>query len=234
MATKAKTSGRDRSELIASARAIRQRILDSGLPLSDATPEPQGKGGETKLRILDTAIAIFGERGFEACTMRDLAAEVGIKAPAIYNHYPSKEDVLAAAMEHILGRFLWTLMTPLEDLPEEEWLEQIVHDHVRFQLVHRRLSRANDALLNAPGKKRALPPLVYRRIVGVERAYVDLLGDLVCLEAPNGDHWDGMMAGFAITAMCDRVAAWYDPKGELSIEQVADRSWKLVQQMIGA
>jgi AcrR family transcriptional regulator len=232
MATKAKP--RSSAELVEDAHAVRQRILDSGLPLAGTDPEPEGRGSETKGRILDTAITIFGERGFEACTMRDLAAEVGIKAPAIYNHYQSKEDVLAAAMEHILGRFLWTLMTPLDEMPVGEWLERIVHNHVQFQLVHRRLSRANDALLNAPGKKRVLPAPVYKRIVGVERAYVELLSILVCLAAPESDRWDGMMSGFAITAMCDRVAAWYDPKGELSIDQVADRSWKLTQQLISA
>jgi TetR/AcrR family transcriptional regulator, cholesterol catabolism regulator len=232
MATRAKPPSS--AELVEAAQATRQRILDSGLPLAGSDPEPEGRGGETKGRILDTAITIFGERGFEACTMRDLAAEVGIKAPAIYNHYPSKEDVLAAAMEHILGRFLWTVMTPLEELPVEAWLERIVHDHVRFQLEHRRLSQANDALLNAPGKKRVLPSPVYKRIVGVERAYVELLSILVCLAAPESDRWDGMMSGFAITAMCDRVAAWHNPKGELSIDQVADRSWKLTQQLISA
>jgi AcrR family transcriptional regulator len=232
MATEATSRGS--ADLIEAAHAARQRILDSGLPLAGSDPEPEGRGGETKGRILDTAITIFGERGFEACTMRDLAAEVGIKAPAIYNHYASKEDVLAAAMEHILGRFLWTLMTPLDEVPAEEWLQRIVINHVRFQLTHRRLSRANDALLNAPDKKRILPPPVYKRIVGVERSYVELLNDLVCLAAPDSDKWDGMMSGFAITAMCDRVAAWYDPEGELSIDQVAERSWKLARQMIDA
>lgn len=229
MATKAKPLSP--VELGEAARAARQRILDSGLPLAGVDVEP---GGDTKDRILDTAIAIFGERGFEACTMRDLAAEVGIKAPAIYNHYPSKEDVLAAAMEHILGRFLWTLMTPLEDAPLEDWLELLVLNHVRFQLTHRRLARANDALLNAPNKKRVLKPDVYQRIVGVERSYVEVLSALVQLAAPERERWSGMMAGFAITAMCDRVAAWYDPKGELTIEQVAECSWTLSRQMIGA
>ena len=219
--------------LIEAAQAERRKLLDSGLPLG-TVDEPEGRGGETKVRILDTAIALFGERGFEACTMRDLAAEVGIKAPAIYNHYSSKEEVLAGAMEHILGRFLWTILTPLGEIPVEDWLERIVKDHVSFQLVHRRLSRANDALLNAPGKEQALPPPVYRRIVGAERAYVSLLAALVRLAAPSTDQKDGMMAAFAITAMCDRVAAWFDPKGALSIEQVAERNWKLTQQLIGA
>lgn len=229
MATEAKPLSP--AELAEAARAARQRILDSGLPFAGGDAEPSE---DTKGRILDTAIAIFGERGFEACTMRDLAAEVGIKAPAIYNHYSSKEDVLAAAMEHILGRFLWTLMTPLDDTPLEEWLELLVLNHVRFQLTHRRLSRANDALLNAPNKKQVLKPDVYRRIVGVERSYVEVLSALVQLTAPGREQWSGMMAGFAITAMCDRVAGWYDPEGELTIEQVAEGSWTLSRQMIGA
>ena len=230
MATRTKAPSS--AALAAAAEAERQKILDSGLPLG-AIAEPEGRGGETKGRILDTAIALFGERGFEACTMRDLAAEVGIKAPAIYNHYSSKEEVLAGAMEHILGRFFWTLMAALDDQPVETWLETIVKCHVDFQLEHRRLARANDALLNAPGKEQALPPEVYRRIVGVERSYVALIDALVRLAVPAVDEWDGLMSGFAITAMCDRVVAWYDPKGTLTIEQVAERSWKLTQQMIG-
>ncbi|HYJ21878.1 MAG TPA: helix-turn-helix domain-containing protein, partial [Solirubrobacterales bacterium] len=93
-----------RTAIIEAARAERLRILESGLPPADVAT-PAGRGEETKGRILDTAITLFAERGFEACTMRDIAGAVGIKAPAIYNHYGSKDDVLAAAMEHILGRF---------------------------------------------------------------------------------------------------------------------------------
>jgi AcrR family transcriptional regulator len=222
-----------RAAIVAAARAERLKILESGLPLGDL-PEPEGKGGETKSRILDTAITIFAERGFEACTMRDIAAAVGIKAPAIYNHYSSKDDVLAEAMEHILGRFFWTLLSPLEEKPVEGWLKQIVCGHVHFQLEYRRLSRANDALLNAPSKQRVLPPQVYSRIIGVERSYVELISILVRLSVPRSNEWDGLMSGFAITAMCDRVVAWYDPNGPLEARQVADRTWKLVSRMIGA
>jgi AcrR family transcriptional regulator len=222
-----------RAAIIAAARAERLKILESGLPLGEI-PEPEGRGSETKNRILDTSITLFAERGFEACTMRDIAAAVGIKAPAIYNHYPSKDDVLAAAMEHIMGRFFWALMAPLEEKPVEGWLKQLVYNHVGFQLEHRRLSRANDALLNSPSKQRVLPPGVYHRIVGAERAYIELISILVRLSVPRSSEWDGLMSGFAITAMCDRVNAWYDPKGPLDERQVADRTWKLVTRMVGA
>lgn len=222
-----------RTEIVAAARAARLEILESGLPIGDLT-EPEGKGEETKSRILDTSITLFAERGFEACTMRDIGAAVGIKAPAIYNHYSSKEDVLAAAMEHIMGRFFWSLLVPLEEKPVEAWLKEIVRSHVAWQLEYRRLSQANDALLNAPNKKKILPPPVYKRVVGVQRSYVELLSALIHLSGPKGGKWDVRIAAFAIAAMCDRVVGWYDPKGPLEVRQVADRSWKLVSRMIGA
>lgn len=222
-----------RAAIIAAAHAERLKILESGLPLGEI-PEPEGRGSETKNRILDTSITLFAERGFEACTMRDIGAAVGIKAPAIYNHYASKDDVLAAAMEHIMGRFFWALMAPLEEKPVESWLKQLVYSHVGFQLENSRLSRANDALLNSPSKQRVLPPPVYRRIVGVERGYVELISILVQLTVPRSNEWDGLMSGFAITAMCDRVVLWYDPDGPLDQRQVADRTWKLVSRMVGA
>lgn len=221
------------AEIAAIARAERLSIIESGLPMGEPR-QPERKGEETKYRILDTAITLFAERGFEACTMRDIAAAVGIKAPAIYNHYSSKENVLAAAMEHIMGRFFWSLLGPLEDQPMERWLKEIVRSHVAWQLEFRRLSQANDALLNAPNKKKLLPPAVYRRVVGVQRSYIELLTALINLSVPRSAQWDARIAAFSIAAMCDRVVGWYDPKGPLEVRQVADRSWKLISRMIGA
>lgn len=50
----------------------------------------EGRRGE----ILDAALAVFGEKGYEAGTMREIAARVGVSEPAIYRHYPSKEAIL--------------------------------------------------------------------------------------------------------------------------------------------
>lgn len=222
-----------RAAIAAAARAERMKIIESGLPMG-ALPEPEGRGDETKQRILDTSITLFAERGFEACTMRDIAAAVGIKAPAIYNHYDSKEAVLAAAMEHILGRFYASQLAPLDEKPVESWLKLIVRGHVHFQLEFRRLAQANDALLNAPGLDRVLPAPVYKRIFRANRSYAELISILVRLAVPRSSEWDGFMAGFAVAAMCDRVVVWYDPAGPLEVRQVADRMWKFVARMIGA
>lgn len=214
------------------ARSRRRMILESGLPY-DSEAETEARQGQTKYRILDTAIELFADRGFESCGMRDIASAVGIKAPAIYNHYGSKDEVLAAAMEHILGRFFHALLDPLEGLETDQWLEGIVREHVRFQLSHRNLSGANDALLNSPGKERALPPDVYRRITGVERDYIELIRALVQLAAPDTGPDQALMTAFAIAAMGDRVVAWHRPSGNLTVEEVADFTWSLAARMVG-
>jgi AcrR family transcriptional regulator len=51
----------------------------------------EGRRGE----ILDAGLAVFGEKGYEAGTMREIAARVGVSEPAIYRHYESKEAILA-------------------------------------------------------------------------------------------------------------------------------------------
>ena len=48
----------------------------------------------TKEKILNTAIIQFSDIGYDKVSMRDIASEVGIKAASIYNHFPSKRDIL--------------------------------------------------------------------------------------------------------------------------------------------
>jgi len=48
----------------------------------------------TKDRIMDAAIVLFSDKGCDKVSMRDIAAEVGIKAASIYNHFPSKQGIL--------------------------------------------------------------------------------------------------------------------------------------------
>lgn len=48
----------------------------------------------TKENIIKTAKRLFRERGYAAVGMRELAREVGIQAPSLYNHYKSKDDIL--------------------------------------------------------------------------------------------------------------------------------------------
>ncbi|HYK00759.1 MAG TPA: TetR/AcrR family transcriptional regulator [Thermoanaerobaculia bacterium] len=54
------------------------------------------KAEETRERILDAALRLFRERGFEQTTMRDVAAEAGVATGAAYYYYRSKQDLVMA------------------------------------------------------------------------------------------------------------------------------------------
>lgn len=59
----------------------------------------------TKQIIRQTAEKLFQERGYAAIGMRELAREVGIEAPSIYNHYKSKDDLLREICADIADQF---------------------------------------------------------------------------------------------------------------------------------
>src|SRR3989442_1605138 len=57
-----------------------------------ATP----KAEETRERILDAALKLFRERGFDQTTMRDIAAAAGVATGAAYYYFRSKEELVMA------------------------------------------------------------------------------------------------------------------------------------------
>jgi len=59
-------------------------------------PMATAKAEETRSRILDAALRLFRERGFEQTTMRDVAAEAEVATGAAYYYYRSKEDLVLA------------------------------------------------------------------------------------------------------------------------------------------
>jgi AcrR family transcriptional regulator len=54
-----------------------------------------------KNRIIEAAVDLFGERGYAATTLRDIAARCDMRAPSIYAHFPNKEALLTAAREAV-------------------------------------------------------------------------------------------------------------------------------------
>ena len=51
-----------------------------------------------KLRIAEAALALFARNGFDAVRVDQIAAAVGIKAPSLYKHFKSKQDIFDAAV----------------------------------------------------------------------------------------------------------------------------------------
>jgi len=60
---------------------------------------------KTKDLILHTSLRLFSKRGYDGVSMRDLAAEVGIKAASIYNHFSSKDEIFNSLLLEMEKRY---------------------------------------------------------------------------------------------------------------------------------
>ena len=50
--------------------------------------------GDTKQRILETALELFAQNGYLGTSMQDIAARLGITKAALYKHYAGKQEIL--------------------------------------------------------------------------------------------------------------------------------------------
>jgi AcrR family transcriptional regulator len=66
---------------------------------------------ETKQRVLDAAAEVFAEHGYEGARVAQIAAAAGLSVGAIYNHYQSKAELLAAVVERDSASELSRLLT---------------------------------------------------------------------------------------------------------------------------
>lgn len=82
------------------------RRAHSGKPVAEESPS-------TRELILDAAEKLFATRGLDGVAVRDLARELGLTAPSLYNHFPSKQALYDAVLERGLR--------PILDLIRESW-----------------------------------------------------------------------------------------------------------------
>ena len=60
---------------------------------------------DTKQRILDKALELFSAQGYDAVSMGQIAAAVGIKAPSLYNHFPGKQAIFDALVASTAAQY---------------------------------------------------------------------------------------------------------------------------------
>ena len=59
----------------------------------------------TKEKILDAALTLFAENGYDGTSVEQIANIVGIKAPSLYKHYKGKEEILNALIDSAEARY---------------------------------------------------------------------------------------------------------------------------------
>jgi AcrR family transcriptional regulator len=65
-------------------------------PSREDQPDGDQAGASTRDRILDVALDLFTDQGFDGTSMREIAERLHLSKPAIYYHFASKEEILMA------------------------------------------------------------------------------------------------------------------------------------------
>lgn len=185
--------------------------------------QPDTAAGKMRIRILLTAIALVAERGYETCSMRTIASAVGLRAPTLYNYYPSKEALLVEAIDFGIDNFFSYVLKDVDQKPRSERLFEIARRHIDYKLRHQVIARANDRLIDPQFAKLFLAEKdrkhFGKRLDNYRYKIHDLVKDLVGEKSPV----DPMFITLSVMNQWDRAAYWYNPKGKRSHAETAEQ-----------
>lgn len=187
-----------------------------------ATLEPararRGRPGHSLDSLLDVAVAVFNERGYDATTMEELATRLGVTKSAIYHHVPSKVELLRLALDRALDAlFAVTGESGATGGPAIDRLEHVVRGSVRVlaeQLPFVTL------LLRLRGNSPVEEAALARR-----REFDRAVTDLVRAAVREGDvrpDVDPAVTSRLLFGTVNSLTEWYRPDGDLSSAELAD------------
>ena len=171
-------------------------------------------GPTTAAVIRKTGLRLIFEQGFEAMSLRRLAAEVGLQPASLYNHIRTKQDLLFGLIhDHMLALLSQTDQALAAAGPDPmQRLRAFIAHHLLYHMEKKQ------EVFVANFELRALEPQNYRTIVALRRAYerrlVSLLEDGMASGALAVA--DARVAAYAILAMLTGACTWYQPNGRLS------------------
>lgn len=95
------------------------------------------KGEETRLRIIETAIELFGEQGYERASTRNIAAAAGVNSPALQYYFKGKAGLYTACADHIMQTARLQLDPVIEEVLQatqsKQTVDQLIAHYCRLQ-----------------------------------------------------------------------------------------------------
>ncbi|MBA7480195.1 HTH-type transcriptional repressor KstR2 [subsurface metagenome] len=182
-------------------------------------------GPKTMEAIRKAGLRLIFEHGYEAMSLRQLAAEVGIQAGSLYNHISTKQELLFDLVQDHINELLRQLDRALDGKQEPaERLRAFVAFHVTYHMTRKR------EVFIANSELRSLEPKNYEAIVALRGAYEQRLAQILEQGAEEGvfEVVDVQVATFAIIALLTGLCSWYRPGGRLTREAIIAAHEKLV------
>ena len=185
------------------------------------------KGKKTAKSLLVAARDLFVLNGYAAVSMREIALKLGINAGAIYNHFPSKQEILFRLLEdHMLDLLeQWNILeVERSKLSDLLILRMFVNFHINFHI-----DKSKEVFLSYM-ELRSLDQRNFLKISKLRDKYESILQNILVLGKNNNnlDFDDSQITTKAILGTLSSLSHWYHQKGRLGAEDIRKIYWHLI------
>ncbi len=181
-------------------------------------------------KVRDAALRLIAQHGYAAVSMRQIAAEVGVQAGALYNYIADKQSLLFELMQSHMDAVLGAVAA--EDLGGDPVtaLERFTRFHIQFHLPRR------DQVFLSYMELRNLDPDNFAQIEAMRRQYEDTLETILKSGVASGAFavTDTRVATLGLIALLTGITNWYDPNGRLDIDAVQEIYTELVRKAVAS
>jgi len=186
--------------------------------VTDVAAPRRGRPGNSLESLLDAAVAVFNERGYEAASMEDVAGRLGVTKSAIYHHVSGKGELLRLALDRALDALFAVTTEPGASTGRSiDRLEHVVRGSVRvlaaelpFVTLLLRVRGNTDVERDALERRRRFDRVVTDLVRGAEEE-----GDVRPDVGPA-------LTSRLLFGTVNSLTEWYRPDGDLSPDALAD------------
>lgn len=175
---------------------------------------------EKRQLILDRSAVLFARQGFHRTSIADIAKACNSPSKAwIYHYFPNKEAVLHAQLVDFITMITARARTAIESHPDPRaQFRAFIGECLRIFDEY----RVNYAILS--GNIPSLSEDQQASIRALEREYAHVLRDIILMVNPRVSErrYEAMSLTMIVFGAVNWTYTWFDEKGKLSLEQLAD------------
>ena len=180
-------------------------------------PAPVTPGGvRTGAAIREAAERLFYEHGYEATSLRAVAAEVGIQVGSLYNHINGKEELLTDILVSVMDELI-------------EAVNTAVDCHIRYHAEHARAVFIGNSELRSL-RAEDLDAVLAKR-AEYERLFLTLIKNVA--KQTGVDILDAKLQTYSVLAQGAHVSSWYQPRGPKSLDKIAKTYITMALRQLG-
>lgn len=174
-------------------------------------------------QMIDVAVEIFAENGFNATSMDEIAARVGVSKPMLYEYFHSKEGLLVAAIRDARAELRTVTESALIGATSpKEALRLGLTAYFRF------IGQRRDAWSLLRQELGFLGESAADEVEAIRRQQTELHALYIRAFAPQSSDDEIDAAAEILVGACERMAVWCERHGEITPEQAADHTLTII------